>query len=88
MYFPRTAGSNGANALARRESMTPKETKPAARRDPKGPPKKEPPPSPETPTTADEKMDGEVQAGTLIAASAQGVPFCEECEKRKKKVAS
>jgi hypothetical protein len=36
-----------------------------------------------SPSSRDEAMDHETQAATLAAASEDGAPFCEECERIK-----
>jgi len=52
--------------------------------------KAEPAPPPEAPRPAPapepvDNTDYEAQAATLVAAAENGTPFCEECEKAKKK---
>jgi hypothetical protein len=47
-----------------------------------------PPPAPSKPAPVESTMDAAAQARTLREAARDGVPFCEECEKRKQQSAA
>lgn len=84
MYYLRQDKPSTSNAEKRRDAAmkatAPKSTGAEARRDPNPAPKAAVV-EPESPAAADARMDGDVQAASLKAASAAGLPFCEECEK-------